>query len=101
MAPLTSRAFNINSATINTFIVNIIAGNDIEEAKYIFKNHTRIRMDCFTLKNHYKGVVINARDIFKVEDILDHMYLSSNKPPHTWRDNFENKLNWDFDTHGR
>ena len=93
MAPLTGEAYTINAATVHTFIVNFISGNETAESKIQAHEENKDgRLDFKALKDYYEGVGIHAVEITKAESTLKTLFYSGEKKPHMWWDEFERQL---------
>lgn len=97
LAPLHGEAYSIDSSTVRTLLINFITGNPTAEAKVQhLATHNDGRRDYITLRDHYEGVGVHAKDITKAINIIDNLYYSGEKKPHMWWDEFEKELEWAF-----
>lgn len=96
-APLTGPAFTIDAADVHTYIVKFMSGNATAESKLLpIADEQDGRKDFMTLKAHYEGVGVNARDTLKADKIIENLFYAGEKKPHMWWDEFEKQLNLAF-----
>lgn len=92
-APLTGDAFTQDAAEVHTYIVNFVAGNPTTESKLMPHTEERNgRVDFISLKEHYKGIGMNAINIIAADKIMANLHYSGEKGPHMWWSEFEKQL---------
>jgi hypothetical protein len=96
-APLNGPAFNVDAADVHTYIVKFMSGNATAESKLLpITGEQNGRRDLMTLKAHYEGVGVNARDTLKADKIIENLFYAGEKKPHMWWEEFEKQLNLAF-----
>ena len=90
---MTNEAFKVDTAEVNTYIVNFIAGNQRAEAKILpISEDRRGREDYKLLSELYEGVGINAIAIKNADKIHDNLLYQGENQPQMWWDEFEKRL---------
>ena len=99
MASLQGAAFVADTAEVHTYIVNFIAGNNMAEIKIqMHADANDGRRDFIALKQHYKGVGVNAIDVVQTEKVIETLHYTGEKKPHIWWEDFEKQLTSAFTT---
>lgn len=74
--PNTGDIFTSDASVVNTCIVKFIVGNATTEAKILVHNNARDgRLDITSLKYHYEGVSIHARNVTEADKKNIHIVL--------------------------
>ena len=101
-APHDGEAFAIDSANVHTYIMNFIQGNANAEAKILGVLDQCDEHEAYKcLRDHYKGVGINAIAIMEAESVIQSLTYTGEKKPHMWWEEFEKKLTMAFTVHDR
>ena len=79
-APLNGEAFKTDASEVHTYLTKFITGNSTAETKIqanlVQKNG---HLDYFALRDHYKGIGINAVNILKADHTLESLFYSGEK----------------------
>lgn len=101
-APHEGEAFEVDSSNVHTYIMNFIQGNANVEAKILGVLDQRDGRGAYQrLKEHYKGVGINAIAIMEAKLVIQNLTYTGEKKPHMWWEEFEKKLTMAFTVHDR
>ena len=99
MASLQGAAFVADAAEVHTYIVNFMAGNNMAESK--IQMHADANDGCrdlISLKQHYKGVGVNAIDFVQAEKVIETLHYTGKNKPHMWWEEFEKQPTSAFTT---
>lgn len=97
MAPLFGDAFTDNARIVHTFIVSLIIGNEVAEAKISpYKHKIDGHLDYMALKAHYEGHGPHAIKIQEADNFFKNLHYTGEKQPTMYWDLFERKLTGAF-----
>ena len=101
-APLSGEAFIIDATEVHIYIQSFISGNEMAEAKILpHASEINGRLDFITLKEHYKGVDANSKELIFADKTLETLLYTGEKPPHMWWEEFEKLLTKSFTIYER
>ena len=101
-APLSGEAFIIDAAEVHIYIQSFISGNETAEAKILpHASEIKGRLDFIALKEHYKGVGANSKELIFAGKTLETLFYTGEKPPHMWWEEFEKLLTKSFTIYER
>jgi hypothetical protein len=81
MAPLQEDSYAIDSVKVHTFLVNLVSGNDMAEAKIQGLQRPNDGRDAFEkrLVAHHEGVGMDAIDIREADKVIKNLFYAGEK----------------------
>lgn len=93
MAPLRGAAYTEDAGVVHTLLASFISGNETAEAKVqAYLDNRDGRMDYLSIKEHYEGVGIHAKNIIWAEKVISDIFYNGERKPTMWWDKFEQEL---------
>ena len=96
-APITGYVFASDASVVYTYIVKFIEGKATAETKILVHNNARNgRLDFTSLKEHYEGVGIHARNVAEADKTIYTLFYNGERKPHMLWGKFEKRLTTAF-----